>query len=333
MSYRTLLIVSSLLPLLFLAAAAQRPALRQMENQSISQSMQTLTGSVSSFDNQPVANARVELEQDGRPVADTYTNRAGDFEFDNLSSGSYHLRVTAGVNEISHDVEVFGPTAMGTMRLPKPADADIGTNTTVSVAQLKIPGKARDAFNKARKDAEKQKLDDARKHVDEALQIFPKFSDALALRGILKLDANDVAGATQDLESAVQDDQNDAMAYMALGSAYNLQGRYQDALRVLDHGVGLSPNSWQAYFEMGKSYLGQSDYQAALRQLNKAEDLAPKEYAPVHLVKAHALLGLRNYDEAVSELEAYLQRDPKGPQSDQAREVLDKARAFAAAKK
>ena len=333
MSYRTLLVVSSLLSVLFVPAVAQRSMLGVPNQSSMSQAIQSLSGSVTTFDNQAVADARVELEKEGHVVADTYTNSAGNFEFDNLASGSYQVHVTLGVNEINQDVEVFGPTTMSSLRMPKPAGGDIGTQSTVSVAQLKVPEKARDAYNKARKDIEKQKLDDARKHVEEALKAFPKFSDALALRGILKLDGNDLAGATQDLEAAVQDDQNDAMAYMALGSAYNMQGRYQDAVRVLDHGVGLSPNAWQAYFEMGKSYLGQGDYKEALRQLNKAEDMAPKEYAPVHLVKAHALLGLHDYDEAVSELEAYLQRDPKGPNSDQAREVLDKARAFAAAKK
>jgi len=334
MSYRTLLHLGTFSIFLTAALWAQKPGLPSSHSgtPNLAESQQSLSGYVRTFDGQPIADARVELDRDGRAVTDTYTNAGGAFEFDNLAGGGYHVRVNVGVDEINEDVEVFGPS-MVNLRMPKPAGSDIGTRDSVSVAQLKIPEKARDAYNKARKDVDKGKLDDARRHIEEALQVAPEFSDALTLRGILKLDGNDASGAIADLEKAVQSDPNNSMAFLALGSAYNQQSRFQDALRVLDHGVGLSPRSWQGYFELGKAFLGQSDYDAALRQLNKAGDLGPKEYAPIHLVKAHALLGLKNYPEAISELEAYLEKDPKGPNSDEARAVLDKARAFASAKR
>ena len=335
MSFRTMCHVVALSFFFTAALWAQTPGelpSRGGTTPPLADSAQSLSGYVRGFDGQPIADARVELEREGRPVTDTYTNAAGAFEFDNLSGGGYHVRVTVGVDEIAEDVQVFG-SSMVNLRMPKPPGSDIGTRDSVSVAQLKVPEKARDAYNKAQKDMSKEKLDDARRHIEEALQIAPGFSDALVLRGVLKLDSNDGTGAVADLEQAVQSDPNNAMAFLALGSAYNLQSRFQDALRVLDHGVGLSPRSWQGYFELGKAFLGQSDYAAALRQLNKAEELAPKAYAPVHLVKAHALLGMKDYQEAISELEAYLEKDPRGPQSDEARAVLDKARAFASAKR
>jgi len=48
----------------------------------------------------------------------------------------------------------------------------------------------------------------------------------------------------------------------------------------------------------------------------------------MHLVKAHALMGLKFYDEAVAELEQYIKLDPAGPQAADAKQKLDQARAF-----
>jgi hypothetical protein len=50
----------------------------------------------------------------------------------------------------------------------------------------------------------------------------------------------------------------------------------------------------------------------------------------MHLVKAHALLGLKNYTEAQNELEAFLTRDPNGVDSAQVRHTLDEVKSFTA---
>ena len=52
---------------------------------------------------------------------------------------------------------------------------------------------------------------------------------------------------------------------------------------------------------------------------------------PIHLIKAHALLGLKNYDLAVAELEQFLGNRPDGVDSAKARETLNQVRAFMAA--
>ena len=99
----------------------------------------------------------------------------------------------------------------------------------------------------------------------------------------------------------------------------------------MQHGLGLEPNSWQGHFELSKTLIAQRQYEAALGQLGKAEDENAK-YAMIHLLKAHALLGLKNYPDAMAELETYLQREPNGTASAQAKQTLDKVRAFVAAK-
>jgi len=292
-----------------------------------------LTGTVRTSDNKPLKDVRVELRdaQSGSSAGSTYTTASGTFEFPRLNPGVYEVIATSGLEEARERVEIAGMASMVNLRMPASSVATDGNGqNSISVAQYKVPDKARDEFKKAKEASSKQKLDEAQKHIAKALEIYPKYADALTLRGILKLDAKDQDGAVADLQQALEFDGNNAMAYLVLGAALNMQSKYDDAIRALERGEALSPNSWQAYFEMGKSLVGKAQYEPALRQLDRAQALAPAEYPLIHLVKAHAMLALNNYSDAMTELQAYLDKEPRGPNSQQAQKMLAQARAFAA---
>ncbi len=304
--------------------SSMQPGARSLERS-------TLLGSLRTLDNHPVANARVELRVvsgTGNSVS-AYTGPSGEFEIDNIPPGTYELIAYAGLRETHQRLLVQSARTIVELRMPGET-SDAGGKDTVSVQQFQVPDKAREAFQKAQQYTDALKLKEAAKYVAKALAIYPRYAEAMALRGILKLDGNQPQAAVADLEQALQFDSAYPVAYIALGAAYNMLSRFDDAARTIDRGIALSPNSWQAHFEMGKAYAGKGDYAAAVKQLNKAEDLAPRNFAPVHLVKAQALLGMKDYANATTELEVFLNRDPSGPNSSQAREALDRVRAFAA---
>jgi len=294
----------------------------------------TLSGFVRDSSGKPVKDARIEVQsrESGQIVSSGYANPGGSFQISNLPAGNYEVVVTAGLAESRQPVNLEGSDQEVVVNLPAyNSGANTGGKDSVSVAQLRVPERARNAFHKAQEAARKQNVADANKYIEEALQAYPHYADALTMRGILKLDANHYNEASQDLEQAIQFDPNYPLAYIALGAAYNLMSHWDDALRALNRGTTLNPDSWQAYFEMGKSFLGKGDYPAALQQFDKTQQIQP-QYALVHLVKAHAMLGMKDYANATAELEAYLKSEPSGSQSAQARETLDKLRAFAAYK-
>jgi Tfp pilus assembly protein PilF len=297
--------------------------------------MASISGRVVSLDGHPTENARVEVRDalSNAALQSAYTNSAGQFEIANVAAGRYLVVATSGLDEASATVQVaqISQPVEVILRLPRTfAEESAGNSQTVSVQQMKVPSKARSALKRAKEALAKQRFDEAWKEVGKALSLDPTYAEALVFRGILKLEKHDAAGARADMEEAVKDDPGYPMGYLALGATYNSLSRFDDALRVLDRGVALAPNSWQGHYEMGKAYVGKGDFQAALRQLDKAQQLAPDTYAPLHLVKAHALLGLKAYNEAVAELEAYLTRNPKGQDSDKARDTLQQVRAFVA---
>jgi tetratricopeptide (TPR) repeat protein len=211
------------------------------------------------------------------------------------------------------------------------AEDGVGGNA-ISVAQYRIPAKAREEYRKAHEGLDKGKIEDANKHLTKALELCPNYADALTLRGVIELNNRDSQSAIADLDKAIKADANYAMAYMVMGSALNMESKFDEAIRSLQRGESLAPNYWQAHFEMGKAYIGKADYPTALRQLERAESLAPAEYPLIYLLRAHALMAMKQYPDATVALQAYLQKDPQSPNSAKARKMLDQAQAFMAKK-
>lgn len=294
--------------------------------------LEVVSGTLRNGNGQPLSDARVELRsmRTGALVASGYTNSAGGFELANVPSGLYEIVAISGLSEVRERINFPSAVNVNLIVPNAPSVAeDAGGSHTVSVAQFQVPKKARELFKKAQAAARKQKPDEESKYLAEALEVYPDFADALTLRGITKLDSNQIPGATADLEKAIHCDGSYALAYLVLGAAYNMASRFDDALRSSDHGVSLMPTAWQGYFEMAKSYIGKADYEKALRQLDKAVSLGPPNYAPIHLVKAHALLALKNYSEAMLELQAFLDHAPKGdPNTAEVMALMDSTKSF-----
>lgn len=300
----------------------------RVDNRSISGTVQDTMGN-------PLQNVRVELTDGGGTVVNSaYTGPSGRFEFTRVAAGTYQIVATSGLQQASERVDASSFSNLVSIRMQgsgKPADGVEGDS--ISIAQYRVPAKAREAYRKAHSALEKGKLDDASKHLAKALEICPNYAEALTLRGILELNRQDSQAAVADLDKAIKADANYAMAYMVMGSALNMQSKFDEAIRALQRGESLAPTYWQAHFEMGKSYIGKADYPAALRQLERAESLAPEEYPLIYLLRAHALLSMKQFPEAMTALQAYLQKDPKGANVEQAQKMMEQAQAFMAQKK
>lgn len=263
-------------------------------------------------------------------VATGYVNPNGTFMLKGLPNGTYEVVATAGLSEASEEVQVEGLETSVNLTLPHTNTTDPNGQKTVSVAQLKAPDKARHELDKARQALSKSEMEEARKHIGKALAIDPQYADALVLLGAIELQESNMGAASQDFNQALQYDDSAAMAYIGTGAVYNMQGRFDDALRVLDRGAALDPTAWQAQFEMARANLGKGNFEGALRCAGKAQQLQSNDFTPIHLVKGHALLGMKDYSAAVAEFEAFLSKDSQSPDAPQARQQLEEAKAFVA---
>lgn len=289
-----------------------------------------VTGSVHTMDDHGVADARIDLRgTTGELVLSGYTDSRGIFSIDHVPAGSYEIVASKGVNEARDRVQVMGIQTSINLRMATEAVAADGSSS-VSVAQFKVPEKARKIYQKGDEALQKNKLDEAKKYAQKALDIYPQFAEALTLRGILEINDNAVDAGISDFDAAIKADPSYALAYTTMGAALNRTEKYDEASRSLTRAITLQPTAWQAYYELAKSYLGKGDYKTALKNISKACEIS-QEYAPVHLVRAHALLGLKMYQDAVGELELYLTREPSGAAADSARKTLNMAKSFVTA--
>lgn len=295
----------------------------------------TLDGTVvNALTNQPLQDAKVELRDagNGTVVNSSFTNSAGAFDFGSVPQGVYRVVAMRGITQVEERVDVSSFKNSVNLRMPVSNQPEAGnTGNTVSVAQYRIPQKAREEFQKAQEASAKMNFDGAHKHVTRALELYPDYADALTLRAVLNL-SSDTPAAVTDLEKAIQCDGNYALAYTVLGSALNMQQKFDEAMQMLQHGQSLAPNSWQTYFEMARSYIGKQDYTSALRQIDRAQSLTPAEYPTLLLVRAQAHVGLKEYQNAMQELQTFLQKDPNGPNSGAAQKMLEQTRELVAQK-
>ncbi len=312
-----------------LSSQAQRDLFNQHQTGlAMGDGYTTVTGTVRTIDDKPLKDVRVELhDNNGMTVGSAYTNVSGGFEFSQVRAASYRIVASLGLAEAQDTVDATHSQETVRLRLPvtsKPNDG-IGNNS-VSVAQFKVPEAARTEYIKARDASAAQKPTEAQKHLVKALTIYPNYAEALTLRGLLKLDNRDLAGAVDDLDKAVQCDGNYALAYLVMGSVLNLESKFDDAIRALERGQTLAPNSWQAYFEMGKALMGKAQYPRALQQFDGALSIVADKYPSIHLYKANAMVEMNDLPGAASELQAYLVKDPKGPNVEEARRMLEQVR-------
>jgi len=292
----------------------------------------TISGLVIGSDGSALPDVRIEIrdEQTARTVASGYTNNSGAFEFGHLPIAVYDVSASRGLSE-THQHLGLGDLGMNLrIRLASPgaAASQVDGNATVSVAEYKVPQKARAAFHKAEAALAKNRLDEVAKQLGKALEIYPDYAAALTLRGVTSLDAAKPEAAVDDFDRAIHSDPGYALAYTAMAAALNQLNKFDDALRSATRAVSLSPSSWQSYFEMAKSYVGKADYDHALQQITKAQQMVPKEYPPIHLIRAHVMLALKNYAEAMGELQAFLTLAPQDPNSGAARQALEKVKAL-----
>lgn len=290
----------------------------------------SVVGTVSTSDNHAAADARVEVLDisTGTTAASGYVDPTGTFSLKGLRPGAYEVVAVSGISEARERVQVDAVEISVNLKLPGSATSDPGNAKTISVAQLQIPEKARHEVTKARDSLQKNKFDDAQKHVDKALKVEPEYADAIVLRGVLAMQRQDLTTATEDFTQALRYDPSSVMAYTGMGAIYNIEGKFEDALRELDHSIALSPTSWQAQFELAKANLGKGDFEAALQHASKAQDYAPTEFPPIYLVKGHALLGMKDYTAAIAQFEAFLSKDGQSPDAAAARQQLQEAKSF-----
>jgi len=295
-----------------------------------------ISGTVRTFDGHSVSDADIQVQDVSRGTVrlSARSDSRGSFALFNVPPGTYEVTATSGINQAEERVQVNSAASDATIEFrlaPKSKDVPAPqSGDTVSFSQYNVPAKARSLYEQAIQLVNKRKLDDARKKVDAALAIFPKFTEALNLRGALKANEGKIDEAISDFQQAIRYDSNYVIAYLSLGSLLNSHGRFEEAAQTLSQAEHLAPNAWQPHFELARTNLGMGKFDVAFRNIQRASELIggpDKEVPAIHLIRGYVLVGLTEMPKAAHEIEVFLEHEPNGQLADHARVVLDQLHA------
>lgn len=268
----------------------------------------------------PITTAgTVKLYRDGMLYNETGLSHGRAF-FDSIFFGDYTLIVEAtGYKAAQRDVNV-------SVAMRYEIDANLqreGTTDAEGPTKPLLAPKAKEALDKGLKALSKNKLSEAEKYVNEALQLAPGHPDVLYVQGLLLLDQKDWAQAQGVLERASRMDPTNSRAFSALGMALADQGKYDQALPPLEKSLQVDAGNWEAQWVLGKSYYHLQQYDQALKSSQLAWTESNGKAPQIELLVAQSLTAVGKYEDAAQALRDFLKRYGDRPEATTARRWLN----------
>jgi len=251
-------------------------------------------------------NLCVELEEAGQGGMRIQSHVAtdGSFILRNVSNGRYTLRVTtfhgATIYEQFVDLNYGGPL---TIRLPERQRARPASGL-VSVQQLQrpIPGKALRAFTDGMNQSAKGRPLEAIRKLDEALRLFPDYSEARCNLGVqyIRLGRNDEA--REQFEKAAAIGPPSAVVYGNLAYLHFAANRVPEAEEAARHAIAIDSRPALPHYLLGAILATANKDSEAIRHLQLGASVSPK----AHMLAARIYHKAGNPKGAVEELRLYL---------------------------
>jgi tetratricopeptide (TPR) repeat protein len=266
------------------------------------------------------------------------TDQSGRFSFTGLAPTQFVITVRApGYIEQRQNVELLtSPSAYLQFQLKSDGSARPAT-TGSGVVDPNTPASARKEFDQATvalATGKKEGLEEAVRHLEKAVSIYPNFVQASLMLGTAYMDLSQWDKAEQTLKRTVDLDPKAANALLALGELYLRQKKEEEAEKTLLQGLKIEDRSFQGHLSLARVYWSMAakikdDTQArpslekAYDQVKRALELNPN-FAQAHLLKGNLLLRVRRAADAQHEFEEYLRLEPKGPFAEQTRVTVEK---------
>jgi Tfp pilus assembly protein PilF len=268
------------------------------------------------------STATVKLYNNGIPIDQSSTSRGRAF-FVLRGLGDFSVVVEAsGYKTAQKDVNVS--TAIK-VEVDVTLERNLAANESGAVpGEPLLAPKAKEALVKGLQAMGQNKLDEAQRHMSEAMKLAPSNPEVLYVQGMLYMKRNDWADAQTVLEKSDQLDPNHARVLAALGMALCNQRKYEQAIPPLEKSLRLetTPN-WQTQWTLSKAYYYHEQYDQALAMAQQAKAGAHGSAPQIDLVLAQCLTAEGRYEDSAHVLREFLKNNPDGSDAVLARHWLD----------
>jgi tetratricopeptide (TPR) repeat protein len=284
----------------------------------------------------PIERALVRAEPvSGGLAGQTMTDSTGKFQLAGIAPAIYNVTVKApGFKDYHQQVDLSTMTR-SYLQVQLAAEAD---NTGLLALPTKtinaaVPPEAQKEYEAGRKDLlEAKNILTGILHLEKAVNLYPKFSEALLLLGTAYADGQQWQKAENTLKKLMEMDAKLTATYFTLGDAYRRQKKFDEAEKTLHEGLKLEPKAAQGHFNLGRVYFDKGDLAKAGPEIGQALQLKP-DFAEAYVVAGNLFLRARRAEHALQMFEQYLKLEPKGQFASQAKEMVEKIKQALAEKK
>jgi tetratricopeptide (TPR) repeat protein len=272
---------------------------------------------------------RITLSSPENPGAQGYTDNNGGFTFSNLAEGTYTVEVLADrklYEPVSETVRLIRSSRVNlTIYLKDKTKAPSSTANVVAANETdqKVPVAAKKEYESAIKLLNEGKSKEGLERLKQAVALYPDYLVAHNDLGVQYLKLNRLDEATQEFETALGINPKAFNPQLNLGIALLRLKKYGDATERLNSAVAIDSSKPAAHLYLGVALVETDELPPAERELRTAVSIGGPEYAIAHFHLGRLAMKKGERDEAVRELNSFLQTSPHGEEATRARQLLE----------
>jgi len=181
---------------------------------------------------------------------------------------------------------------------------------SVSVLDLKAPGKARREYEQGYRLLQRKDFDGAVTHLTSAVTIYPNYVAAHSALGSAYLNLKQNEKARSEFAKAIELDAHLPSSFVNLACAQLALQDYPAAEHSMQQASALAPLDLHVQTALSYGQVMNKDYQAAIGTAGKIHAGKHEGFAKIHLYAAAAWQELQDVPEAKQELKLFLREDP-----------------------
>jgi Tfp pilus assembly protein PilF len=221
---------------------------------------------------------------------------------------------------------------VGTLILHRLANVQ---GSTISLTSALAPKAAVKQFEKGEQSAQKNKLEEAEKHLQQATDLYPKYAAAWFALGQVQQRENKPAEARKDYLAAIDADGKYVSPYDQLALLSAQDGKWEEAASYSKQAISLNPVEFPSAFWYNA--IANYNLKKSSDALKSAQALVKMDtqhkYPEAENLLAQLSMESRNYAEAATHLRAYLALAPNAKNADLLKRQLSQIDEASAAEK
>ncbi len=204
---------------------------------------------------------------------------------------------------------------LGTIFLKRMGDAK---GSTISLTTLAAPKDAQSAYEKAQKAATRDKIAEAEKELNKAVNIYPNFASAWTLLGEIHRQHNQFDLARTEYAQALRADPQFVNPTYGLAMIAMQEKKWSEAVQLSDQIIKLNAYAFPlAYFFSAAANYNLQNFEAAEESGKKFKTLDTAHNHPdVCLLLSYVLSRKQDYAGAAQQIQDYLVLVPDGPNTE-----------------